>query len=42
MDEIVAHLSSELRTGDVVTVMSNGGFGGLIEKLLDELEKRPA
>jgi UDP-N-acetylmuramate: L-alanyl-gamma-D-glutamyl-meso-diaminopimelate ligase len=42
VDEIVAHLSSELRAGDVVTVMSNGGFDGLIEKLLDELERRPA
>jgi len=42
VDEIVARLSSELRAGDVVIVMSNGGFGGLIEKLLHALQGRPA
>ena len=36
-DEIVSHLAPELRAGDVVAVMSNGGFGGIHEKLLAAL-----
>ncbi len=36
-DEIVAHLAPELRSGDIVAVMSNGGFGGIHEKLLHAL-----
>ncbi|HEX7177467.1 MAG TPA: UDP-N-acetylmuramate:L-alanyl-gamma-D-glutamyl-meso-diaminopimelate ligase [Pyrinomonadaceae bacterium] len=36
-DEIVRRLAPELRAGDVVAVMSNGGFGGIHEKLLDAL-----
>ncbi|HEV2706202.1 MAG TPA: UDP-N-acetylmuramate:L-alanyl-gamma-D-glutamyl-meso-diaminopimelate ligase [Pyrinomonadaceae bacterium] len=36
-EEIVRHLAPELREGDVVAVMSNGGFGGIHEKLLDAL-----
>ena len=36
-DEIVSHLAPELRAGDTVAVMSNGGFGGIHEKLLDAL-----
>jgi UDP-N-acetylmuramate: L-alanyl-gamma-D-glutamyl-meso-diaminopimelate ligase len=36
-DAIVAHLAPILREGDVVAVMSNGGFGGIHEKLLDAL-----
>jgi UDP-N-acetylmuramate: L-alanyl-gamma-D-glutamyl-meso-diaminopimelate ligase len=36
-DEIVRHLAPELREGDVVAVMSNGGFGGIHDKLLGEL-----
>ncbi|HEV3470427.1 MAG TPA: UDP-N-acetylmuramate:L-alanyl-gamma-D-glutamyl-meso-diaminopimelate ligase [Pyrinomonadaceae bacterium] len=36
-DEIVRRLSAELRAGDVVAVMSNGGFGGIHEKLLGSL-----
>ena len=38
-DEIVAHLIPELRSGDVVAIMSNGGFGGIHEKLLSKLEE---
>jgi UDP-N-acetylmuramate: L-alanyl-gamma-D-glutamyl-meso-diaminopimelate ligase len=34
VNEIVLRLSSELRSGDVVAIMSNGGFGGIHEKLL--------
>ena len=36
-DEIVRRLAPELRDGDVVAVMSNGGFGGIHEKLLAAL-----
>ena len=36
-DEIVRRLVPELREGDVVAVMSNGGFGGIHDKLLDAL-----
>ncbi|HEX7956745.1 MAG TPA: cyanophycin synthetase, partial [Pyrinomonadaceae bacterium] len=39
-DTIVAHLAPLLREGDVVAVMSNGGFGGIHEKLLDALRTR--
>ncbi|MCA1635370.1 MAG: UDP-N-acetylmuramate:L-alanyl-gamma-D-glutamyl-meso-diaminopimelate ligase [Acidobacteria bacterium] len=38
-DSIVGHLAPELRRGDVVAVMSNGGFGGIHEKLLDTLRR---
>jgi UDP-N-acetylmuramate: L-alanyl-gamma-D-glutamyl-meso-diaminopimelate ligase len=37
-DEIVEHLTSELRENDVVAIMSNGGFGGIHEKLLSALK----
>jgi UDP-N-acetylmuramate: L-alanyl-gamma-D-glutamyl-meso-diaminopimelate ligase len=33
-DSIVEHLLPELKTGDVVAIMSNGGFGGIHEKIL--------
>jgi len=36
-DDIVGHLTPELREGDVVAIMSNGGFGGIHEKLLTAL-----
>ncbi|HEY0322936.1 MAG TPA: UDP-N-acetylmuramate:L-alanyl-gamma-D-glutamyl-meso-diaminopimelate ligase [Pyrinomonadaceae bacterium] len=36
-DEIVRHLEPELRTGDVVAIMSNGGFGGIHDKMLAAL-----
>ncbi len=39
-DAIVAHLAPELRAGDTVAVMSNGGFGGIHDKLLDALRAR--
>ena len=32
-DRIVETVSPELRPGDVVTILSNGGFGGIYEKL---------
>lgn len=37
-DAIVAHLAPEMRDGDVVAVMSNGGFGGIHDKLLATLK----
>jgi UDP-N-acetylmuramate: L-alanyl-gamma-D-glutamyl-meso-diaminopimelate ligase len=37
---IAEHLAAETRPGDVVVVMSNGGFGGLHERLLELLAAR--
>ncbi len=42
VDEIVQRLRAELRSGDVVAIMSNGGFGGIHEKLLIALQGAPA
>lgn len=39
VDEIVARLVPQLNPGDIVAVMSNGGFGGIHEKLLDALRQ---
>jgi UDP-N-acetylmuramate: L-alanyl-gamma-D-glutamyl-meso-diaminopimelate ligase len=39
-DEIVRRLAPELRAGDTVAIMSNGGFGGIHDKLLAALEGR--
>ena len=38
-DEIVATVAREMRTGDVVAILSNGGFGGIYEKLPRKLEE---
>jgi UDP-N-acetylmuramate: L-alanyl-gamma-D-glutamyl-meso-diaminopimelate ligase len=38
--QIVTHLVPELREGDVVAIMSNGGFGGIHERILSALEER--
>ena len=40
VDAIVAHLAEAARPGDVVAVLSNGGFGGIHAKLLAALETR--
>jgi UDP-N-acetylmuramate: L-alanyl-gamma-D-glutamyl-meso-diaminopimelate ligase len=37
-DAIVAYLSDKMNDGDVIAVMSNGGFGGIHEKLLAALK----
>jgi UDP-N-acetylmuramate: L-alanyl-gamma-D-glutamyl-meso-diaminopimelate ligase len=37
VDAIVDRVTPDLREGDVVVVMSNGGFGGIHQKLLDAL-----
>ena len=39
-DEIVATITPELRAGDVVAILSNGGFGGIYEKLPKALANR--
>ena len=36
-DEIMGHLLPQLKDGDVVAIMSNGGFGGIHEKILTAL-----
>ncbi|MEK6334511.1 MAG: UDP-N-acetylmuramate:L-alanyl-gamma-D-glutamyl-meso-diaminopimelate ligase [Acidobacteriota bacterium] len=41
VDEIVRKLGAELGSGDVVAIMSNGGFGGIHEKLLAALDQNP-
>lgn len=38
-DTIVEHLTPELKSGDVVAIMSNGGFGGIHDKILDVLKR---
>jgi len=38
-DAIVAAVTPELSTGDVVAILSNGGFGGIYEKLPRRLEE---
>ncbi len=39
-ERIAAHLLQEVGTNDVVVVMSNGSFGGLVAKLEDGFKKR--
>jgi UDP-N-acetylmuramate: L-alanyl-gamma-D-glutamyl-meso-diaminopimelate ligase len=41
VEEIVEHVARESKTGDVVTVFSNGGFGGIHDKLLAAISNRP-
>jgi UDP-N-acetylmuramate: L-alanyl-gamma-D-glutamyl-meso-diaminopimelate ligase len=38
-DAIVEHLAPKLKENDVVAIMSNGGFGGIHEKILDVLKR---
>ena len=42
VDDIVAQLRKEVRSGDVIAVMSNGAFGGIHDKLLAALSEPPA
>ena len=39
VDAIVSAVSNETRDGDLVVVMSNGGFGGIHQKLLSAIER---
>ena len=38
VDTIVQHLVKHVRGGDIVCVFSNGGFGGIHQKLLGALK----
>ena len=40
VDDIVATVAREKRNGDLVVIMSNGGFGGIHQKLVDALSAR--
>ena len=40
VDELVTELAADVRSGDHVLIMSNGGFGGLHDKLLAALRAR--
>jgi UDP-N-acetylmuramate: L-alanyl-gamma-D-glutamyl-meso-diaminopimelate ligase len=42
VESLVAKLADTVRAGDHVLIMSNGGFGGLHEKLLSALRARAA
>ena len=42
VESLVADLGAALRAGDHVLVMSNGGFGGVHERLLARLRQREA
>jgi UDP-N-acetylmuramate: L-alanyl-gamma-D-glutamyl-meso-diaminopimelate ligase len=39
-DAIVGSIAPELQEGDVVAILSNGGFGGIYEKLPSRLAQR--
>jgi len=41
-DNIVSSIVPELKSGDVVAILSNGGFGGIYEKLPERLRKQRA
>jgi UDP-N-acetylmuramate: L-alanyl-gamma-D-glutamyl-meso-diaminopimelate ligase len=38
VDSIVQMVAPEMRPGDVVAILSNGGFGGIYEKLPQRLK----
>jgi UDP-N-acetylmuramate: L-alanyl-gamma-D-glutamyl-meso-diaminopimelate ligase len=40
VEQIVEHVTGESRPGDVLCVFSNGGFGGIHDRLLDALKHR--
>ena len=40
IDTIVKTLQTEAQQGDEIVVMSNGGFGGIHQRILDALEQR--
>jgi len=42
VDDIADHVATEAQEGDVVAVLSNGGFGGIHDLLLDRLAAVPA
>ena len=40
IDELVLQVAAEAKAGDQLVVMSNGGFGGIHQKLLDKLQDK--
>jgi UDP-N-acetylmuramate: L-alanyl-gamma-D-glutamyl-meso-diaminopimelate ligase len=42
LDDIIAAIVREHRAGDLVVIMSNGGFGGIHKRLLQALGRGPA
>jgi UDP-N-acetylmuramate: L-alanyl-gamma-D-glutamyl-meso-diaminopimelate ligase len=38
VDELVLQVAGEVRPGDQVVIMSNGSFGGIHQKLLQQLQ----
>jgi len=42
VDGIVRLVAPEMRSGDVVAILSNGGFGGIYEKLPEQIKSLPA
>ena len=40
VEDIATHVAAEAKEGDVVAVLSNGGFGGLHDLLLERLAER--
>jgi len=42
LERLVSAIVAEAQAGDQVLVMSNGGFGGIHDRLLAEFEKRAA
>ena len=37
LDDIVTRIQSQAASGDVIVIMSNGGFGGLHQKIIAAL-----
>lgn len=42
LDEIIERIVNEAGEGDAVVIMSNGGFGGLHQKLMSALKAKAA
>jgi UDP-N-acetylmuramate: L-alanyl-gamma-D-glutamyl-meso-diaminopimelate ligase len=40
VEQIVKYLTDHLQSGDIVLIMSNGGFGGIHDKLIETLRER--
>jgi UDP-N-acetylmuramate: L-alanyl-gamma-D-glutamyl-meso-diaminopimelate ligase len=42
IDALVARVARQVQAGDHIVCMSNGGFGGIHQKLADALQVNPA
>ena len=38
LDQIIERVKNEAQSGDAVVIMSNGGFGGLHQKLIQAIK----